>query len=141
MPNDERERERASWRAVIRQTLAMTDVLEGHKRRCVRHALLYLTRVGWPRGIRYWSVAARAQSTKPQHEHVYRRAVMAEALLMAAPNEVDAILDQAVACAVTASEHARLTQLDRELDLDGWARYLAAGVPVVDLTNEGNRST
>jgi hypothetical protein len=49
--------------------------------------------------------------------------------LMAHPEEVEAILASAVGCTITAQEH---NDLEGCAHLDGWERYQAAGIRVVD---------
>ncbi len=58
---------------------------------------------------------------------------MVDDLEKARPDQVDAILKRAVACAVTEEEHRRL---DAFKELDGWQRYHAAGIIVIDTATE-----
>jgi hypothetical protein len=55
---------------------------------------------------------------------------MAAALLKCAPEEVETILENAVACTVFEREHRTLPKKVEELD--GWKRYKKAGIVVVD---------
>jgi hypothetical protein len=66
-----------------------------------------------------------------RHEHVYtRRSLVAQ--MLADPDSIeDVIRNKAVACTVTKAEHDLLTPFDRTHE--GWARYLAAGVVVLDM--------
>ncbi len=73
------------------------------------------------------------KTIKRRHDHVFQRAVMVEELIAAGKSadwtQVDAILAEAVACTVTLEEHLRLRDFDH---LDGWDRYKAAGITVID---------
>jgi hypothetical protein len=54
---------------------------------------------------------------------------MIESLLACSPQEVDAILDKAVACTITKQEH---TLLNQHKHLDGWDRYDAAKIERIE---------
>jgi hypothetical protein len=45
------------------------------------------------------------------------------------PEEIDSILEKVVACTVTKEEHDSLSNFKH---LDGWERYQAAGITVID---------
>jgi hypothetical protein len=70
-----------------------------------------------------------------QHEHVFQRAKMAEALIKARsnPDAVDELLSAAVGCTVTKDEHHHLSEFKH---LDGWERYRKAGIAVIDTKEE-----
>jgi len=71
-----------------------------------------------------------------RHEHVFTRKSVAEALLKATADDIEAILrDRAVACTVTAAEHDRLKPFDETHQ--GWERYREAGVVVLDMLTGG----
>ena len=82
---------------------------------------------------RYRSKAAlTAPLRELRHEHVFERSDLVERMLANAKDS-DRIADSALACTVTREEHVRLTNVSREQPgLQGWARYSAAGVEVVD---------
>jgi hypothetical protein len=67
---------------------------------------------------------------KLNHEHVFQKSTMAAALLKCAPEEVEGILENAVACTVFEREHRKLPKKLEKLD--GWERYKWAGIVVVD---------
>lgn len=64
-----------------------------------------------------------------RHEHVYRKKHMIQSLIKSRPEDVDRILDLAVGCTVTIEEHILLHKYE---DKDGWERYKAAGIAVID---------
>lgn len=69
-----------------------------------------------------------------RHEHVFTRKRLTSELLAASPNAVEPLLrSRALGCTVTQEEHAILSPFDKTLD--GWARYAAAGVVVLDMSN------
>jgi hypothetical protein len=69
-----------------------------------------------------------------RHDHVFQRAVMVRDLLSGGPADVERILEKAVACTITKDEH-RL--LNTYAPLDGWERYRAAGIVVIDSKTGG----
>jgi hypothetical protein len=84
-------------------------------------------------GTRYFSRRALSSPrTEWQHEHVFERKKLV-ALLLEDPARLDEVAEVAVGCVVTKEEHRRLTMADRQRpDLNGWERYQAAGIEVVD---------
>lgn len=70
---------------------------------------------------------------KLEHEHVYTRSFLADLILANPhPDAVRWILTNlAVAATVTRTEHTALTRVPKAVQ--GWARYVEAGVPVTDL--------
>jgi hypothetical protein len=76
---------------------------------------------------------SQAAYTSPEsnlrHDHVFQRAPMVRALLDSSPENVDEILDNAVACTITKDEH---TLLNKFRNLDGWERYRMAEIDVID---------
>ncbi len=55
---------------------------------------------------------------------------MVKALLAAPSEKVDDILSAAIGCTITREEHRRLNHFRH---LDGWERYLEAGIVVIDM--------
>lgn len=51
--------------------------------------------------------------------------------MIAEPERIAEILDSATACLVTEEEHRRLNVLPP--DTEGWDRYRAAGITVIDM--------
>jgi hypothetical protein len=85
--------------------------------------------------------ALKASARDLQHEHVYERSQLVDALLQS-PEEADSIAEMAVACTVTKTEHATLAAVCRaNPELIGWARYNAAGIRVLDVTTGLEHST
>jgi hypothetical protein len=128
----------SSATAAVRAILAAPDapdVLPSHRRELLSLCLWKITEAeGGKYGTRFRSRAAlSAPRAELAHEHVYERQKLVDALL-AAPADDDAVVARAVGCVVTRREHARLTAVSRARpELDGWERYEAAGVKVVDL--------
>lgn len=85
-------------------------------------------------GLRYQTPAAlEVPKQEKQHEHVFERKKVIEALI-ANPDRFEEILSNVVACTVTKEEHRRLTKLSYlHPELEGWKRYRAAGLSVLDL--------
>jgi hypothetical protein len=109
-------------------------LLPAHKRELISICLWKLTEAdGGKYGTRYRSEAALdAPRSKLAHEHVYQRARMVRAML-AEPHRLEEFARRAVGCVVTREEHKRLTALGvARPELDGWARYEAAEIRVVD---------
>ena len=71
-------------------------------------------------------------------EHVWTRATC-RIRLLSAPDAtaIEAIISALQGCVVTKAEHQRLKPFDATHQ--GWARYIAAGVPVID-TSTGNQA-
>jgi hypothetical protein len=84
-------------------------------------------------GTRFKSSGAAGceDKKKLRHDHVFQRKRMVAALMKAAPDEVDKILETAVGCIVTVEEHDLLSsKFDKKCD--GWERYRRAGIIVID---------
>lgn len=92
---------------------------------------------------RYRSLRSLRKGARVQHDHVVERAKLADELVAAHraadPERVDEILDRVIGCVVTKDEHRRLADISRlNPNLDGWERYAAAGIVVID-TMTGER--
>jgi hypothetical protein len=72
------------------------------------------------------------------HEHVWTRA-SCRLRLLSAPDAkaIEEVLSALQGCVVTKAEHQRLKPFDPTHE--GWARYIAASVPVID-TSTGNQA-
>jgi hypothetical protein len=81
--------------------------------------------------------ALEADRSELAHEHVFERKKLVEQLI-AGTASVEEVAGCAVGCTVTRKEHARLSAISRRRpELDGWDRYRAARVRVIDtLTGE-----
>ena len=131
---DADERVRSAVLAI--KSILPLDLYPPHKRELISVCLWKLTEAE-SRGkynLRFQTPAAlEAPRSEKQHEHVVERKSIVDALL-ASPERADEILERAVGCTVTRDEHRRLTNLGRERpDLEGWDRYRAAGIRVLDL--------
>ena len=124
----------ASARRLVKLLVGADDLYPAHRKESIKLALWYVTEAEAGKlNTRFRSRASREPGAVLRHDHVYERAKMAERLI-AHPDELDRILDLAVGCVVTKEEHARLTAVSRQHpDLDGWRRYRAAGIEVVDM--------
>jgi hypothetical protein len=136
-PNPQAARLAESARLAIK-TLLLLDIHPSHKRFFVTMGLWKLTEAAsqGKYNTRFQSLAA--QSALPhllRHEHVFQRSKLVNALL-AQPDRADEILDSAVACVVTVQEHEELDRVSRQSpELDGWDRYRAAMIAVIDLAS------
>lgn len=87
-------------------------------------------------GTRYRSVGAVpiTDPTTLEHEHVFTRKWLIDQMIET-PDAIELILTTfAIACTVTAAEHRELADVVRaNPDLQGWDRYHAAGIEVVDM--------
>ena len=136
------ERVRSAVLAI--KSILPLDLYPAHKRELLSVCLWKLTEAE-SRGkynLRFQTPAAlEAPRSEKQHEHVVERKSIVDALL-ASPGETDKILEGAVGCTVTKDEHRRLSALSRERpDLEGWDRYRAAGIRVLDLKTGGPHSS
>lgn len=76
--------------------------------------------------------AVGALSTVLNHEHVVTRRSLVDRLL-AEPERCPEIMTSAIACCVLRDEHELLSNVERARSgLEGWERYRAAGLVVVD---------
>ena len=125
---------RSSARRAIAALLPL-ELYPAHKRELLSICLWKLSEAEGLSKYRTRLCSQRALKAKPAllaHEHVYERKKLV-AQLMADPSSLDQVLARAIGCTVTRQEHARLSAISRERpDLEGWERYRAAGVRVVD---------
>lgn len=116
------------------RALLPLPLLPAHKRELLSICIWKLTEAdGGKYGTRFRSEAAlTAPRSKLAHEHVYQRARMVRAML-AEPHRLEELARRAIGCVVTREEHKRLNALGvARPDLDGWQRYEAAEIHVVD---------
>jgi len=109
-------------------------ILERHKRDLINGMLWKITEARGKYTTRFRSTGAcdAPNGAKLQHEHVFTRKDLVDEILKH-PERARAIASTAVGCTVTRAEHERLTRITREQPhLQGWQRYEAAGVTVVD---------
>jgi hypothetical protein len=116
------------------RALIPLKLVPSHKRELLSICIWKITEAdGGKYGTRYKSEAAlTAPRSMVAHEHVYQRAKIVTALLKE-PHRLEELAKRAVGCVVTREEHKRLTALGiARPELDGWARYEAAQIRVVD---------
>jgi hypothetical protein len=111
-------------------------ILPQHRKKLLDIAIWKLTLAeGHKWKTRFQSQAARmvpkTRGARLVHDHVVPRSKLTEKLIKARskPADIDAILETVVACTVTKDEHDRLAKFK---DSDGWSRYRAAGISVID---------
>jgi hypothetical protein len=133
---DERRRSAVN---IARLALAAEDILPEHRHWLLSVAVWKYTEADGKWNTRHCSRAALAVTDRRRlnHEHVFPRKWLRERML-AEPDRVEEIMAMAVACLVTRDEHVRLTAVTQaQPELDGWNRYAAAGIEVVDLSAAG----
>jgi hypothetical protein len=118
------------------ETIVSLDLYPAHKRELLSVCIWKITEAA-PVSKYQTRFRSRASLSAPEselaHDHVNQRKSLIDEMI-AHPEEVSRILQTAVACVATRSEHERLTGVSRENpDLDGWERYKKAGIDVVDL--------
>ena len=131
-PAPDRDVRLESIRRAVQGVLALEGVRVSHKRALLNVLIWNLTGIDGDKwGIRYRSEGVLSDNVETiQHEHVLERKKLIDRLL-ADPTDYESILRGAVACLVTADEHACLRRVDRSLE--GWDRYRAAGIIVYDM--------
>jgi hypothetical protein len=131
---DADERRRSAIR-IAKLVLAADGLVKAHRDELLSIAIWKYTEVDGKFTTRFRSAGAVAERDIRQlnHEHVFPRKWLRERLL-ADPSRCEATMAMAVGCVVTRDEHAALTAASRaDPSLEGWARYVAAGVEVFDM--------
>jgi len=136
----------ADERAAARRTGAVSlarwaadapDLTMTQRRALISVACWWVTEDNGKWGVRHRTSGALAipvgGHSQLRHEHVVTRKSLVD-LVLARPEDAAQILDTAIACTVTKDEHSRLTRFDRTHV--GWARYLAAGLTVIDMEQQ-----
>jgi hypothetical protein len=123
---------------LVKGLLEMPGLTCEHRREFLKLALWKVTeaegRTKYKTRLRSPEAHSNSHGVKLEHDHVFQRSLMVEALLSASPEAVDTIIKRAVGCTITKQEHDRLKQFKK---LDGWERYRKAEIVVVDtLTGE-----
>lgn len=131
------ERRRSAIRAA--KAILGLDLYPLHRRQLLRVTLWKLTEAEGDHKYRTrYRTEGALTSAELQHDHVVQQASLLDALCTH-PESADELLNCAVACTVTVAEHERLTEHSRlNPQIDGWARYDALGLSVVD-TSSGER--
>ena len=119
------------------EALVNLDLYPQHKRELLSICVWKATEVDGKFNTRFCTQGAleAGPETKLNHEHVIERKKLVDRMLVGEP--VADVLKAAVACIVTVDEHRLLTDLSRtHPDLEGWERYEAAGIKVVDRSSK-----
>lgn len=118
---------------LVKALLQTPGLIPEHRKKFVKLALWEVTeaegKAKYKTRFQSQKALSAGPETKLQHEHVYPRAKMSDALLAAKPEDIDEILKNAVGCTVTEEEHDRLGGFKH---CDGWERYRKAGIVVID---------
>jgi hypothetical protein len=119
--------------ALVKGLLQMPGLIPEHRREFLKLALWKVTEAGssnkYKTQLRSQAACSSAPGTKLQHDHVFQRSLMVDVLLTASSEAIDDILKSAVGCTITKDEHTRLSEFNH---LDGWDRYRAAQIVVID---------
>jgi hypothetical protein len=111
----------------------MPGLIPEHRREFLKLALWKVTeaegRTKYTTRMCSHEALSHPPGSKLEHDHVFQRSLMVDALLSASPDTVDAIIKGAIGCTITKAEHDRLKQFAH---LDGWARYRAARIVVIN---------
>lgn len=124
----------ASAVEVARLTLDADRLLLAQRRKLLSQAIWWYTECDGKFTTRYRSadVVGELDEWTPvgiRHEHVVQRRGQIDRMLER-PADVESIMSQNLACVVSTTEHELLKPYDH---LDGWSRYDAAGIVVVDM--------
>jgi hypothetical protein len=130
------ERIQSAKRAI--RALLSVNLVSNHKSRLLGVCIWKLSEADGKWNVRYWSkMALTAPKNERRHEHVHEIRKLVRSLLQG--QSADTVARRVVACIVTRSEHKRLSA-PALYNIDGWNRYRAAKVPVIDLVT-GRRKT
>jgi hypothetical protein len=118
---------------LVKALLQVPGLIAEHRREFLKLALWKVTEAEslnkYKTQLRSQAAYSSAPGTKLQHDHVFQRSRMVDVLLTAGPEAIDDILKSAVGCTITKDEHTRLSDFKH---LDGWDRYRAAKIVVID---------
>ena len=118
--------------AAVRCILAADAILPAHKTELLSICLWKITEA---EGLgkyetRFVSIGSlNRPEGELAHEHVHERAKLVRGLLDGSLS-IEALREHAIACTVSRDEHRLLGSLPDQFD--GWERYRAAGVAVID---------
>tara|TARA_Y100000814_G_scaffold251541_1_gene198529 strand:+ start:98 stop:541 length:444 start_codon:yes stop_codon:yes gene_type:complete len=136
--------DRTSLDALIKAVLREKNASEKHKRRCLRKLLAWRSELGGKHKTPYRTrrvcdligfsdIAVKklikSSPVKIEVEHVFPIKKTIDYLLNTSYNE-DFLNENLTTCLITKEEHLQLNAFDQ---LDGWDRYKAAGIVVVDI--------
>ena len=103
------------------------DLYPSHKKELLSACIWKITEADGKLKTRYWSKGAlSAQRKDLRHEHVIERKELIARLL--SDEDVDSVLESAIACIVTKQEHITLTRSAKS----GWDRYKDCEIGVYD---------
>ena len=126
IPHKDREIRISSAHAAVRAILPL-DLYPSHKKELLNVCIWKITEADGKLKTRYWSKGAlSAQRKDLRHEHVFERKELITRLL--SDEDVDSVLDSAIACIVTKLEHITLTRSAKS----GWDRYTDCKIGVYD---------
>jgi hypothetical protein len=131
---DSEERRRSAIR-IAELVLAADGLVRVHRDELLSIAIWKYTEADGKFATRFRSAGAVGERDirRLNHEHVFPRKWLRDHLLDA-PDRCGEIMAMAVGCVVTREEHAALTAASRaNPSLEGWRRYLAAGIEVFDM--------
>lgn len=129
-PHAEREARMASAVDLARWAVTAEHLLGTHRRRLLSQAIWWYTECDGKFTTRYrTAVVVGDEIVNIRHEHVVQRKGQIDRML-ADPDQVDEIMVSSLACIVSTGEHQLLALFDH---LDGWPRYIAAGITVLEM--------
>lgn len=133
-PRADGDARRHSAVVLAKAVLSLEGITMAHRREFLSIAIWKYTEADGKITTRYRSVGAIGAVPKLcHHEHVIPRKWLIDRML-AEPDRCEEIMGRAIGCCVLRTEHDQLTAAERaDPALEGWDRYRAAGVAVVDL--------
>ena len=119
---------------VVLKSLLSLDVNLPMKKRMLVHAIWEVTHASGSFKSRYRSAGViNGIGADIQRDHVFQKKALVDWLLKK-PHEAEKVVQSALSCVVTKSEHIRLTQYSRSHpEVNGWERYQNSGVTVYDM--------
>lgn len=129
-PHTDREARMASAVDLARWAVTAEHLLPTHQRKLLSQAIWWYTECDGKFTTRFRTAAVIGDEiVNVRHEHVVQRKGQIDRML-AHPDQVDEIMASSLACTVSTAEHDLLKPFDH---LDGWPRYAAAGLTVMDM--------
>lgn len=109
------------------------DINDSLKKRLVKDCVWEVTRIRGDFRGRFRSEGVMVSGNKIQRDHVWQKARIIERILKK-EEILNNIFDDIQHCVVTETEHKSLTAASKsDRLLDGWSRYRAAGIVVLDM--------
>ena len=132
-PHPDRDARMASAVDLARWAVTAEHLLPTHQRKLLSQAIWWYTECDGKFTTRHRTAAVVGDEiVNVRHEHVVQRKGQIDRML-AHPDQVYEIMASSLACIVSTAEHDLLKPFDH---LDGWPRYAAAGLEVLDM-NDG----